>query len=297
MRRTTPLCLLAVVVFASPSIADTVRLKNGRAYEDVIAERTPQGVRVQLAFGQIILPNDQVVAIEKGESVVEAYLARKATLESANAGAADWLLLAQWAKMRDLSSAARQAAVKAAELDPRLPGLDAMLRPHGLVFEEALARWIPFEESMARRGLVRYEGEWISVEEQRERIAERQRRRAVEAQEEASRRLAAAAEEMRRTQEQIALERQRAMENAYYDSGYWPTWWGFPGFFFPPVVGHPNGHGHRHRTPGSPMPPIVSPEPRHSFGRLQRRQPGTFLPLDDPSFNPPAMSSGGGGGG
>lgn len=295
MRRPTLFCFLAAVVLALPSLADTVRLKNGRAYEGVIADRTPQGVRVQLAFGQLLLPEDQVVAIEKGDSVLASYLARKRALEAKDATAAQWLELARWAKVHDLPTAARQAVLMAAELDPRQPGLDAMLRPLGLVFEEALARWIPFEESMARRGLVRYEGEWMSVQEQRQRIAERDRRRAMEAQEEASRRLAVAAEAMRRTQERIAerdaWERERELQRVYQP---WAT---FPGFWVPSVVVVVKPPAAQ--PPSSPpsMPPMQSPAPRHSFGRLQQRQPGTFLPLDDPSFDPPTMSSTSSGGG
>jgi len=293
MRRPAPLLLLLALVGSFPCLADTVRLRNGRAYEGVIAERTPQGVRVQLAFGQLLLPNDQVVAIDKADSVLAAYLARKAALEGRDGTPAEWLELARWAKVHDLPTAARQAVLTAAELDPRQPGLDAMLRPLGLVFEESLARWIPFEESMARRGLVRYEGEWMSVQEQRQRIAERERHRALEAQEEASRRLAAAAEAMRRTEERIAQRDawERARELAYLPM------FSFPGFWVPPVVvvvvKPPSGQP---QPPGTPMPPMQGPPPRHSFGRLQQRQPGSFLPLDDPSFDPPATSSSSSGG-
>jgi hypothetical protein len=287
MRRTTVFCLLAVAV-ALPVSADTVRLKNGRAYEGVIAERTPKGVRVQLAFGQLLLPDDQVVAIEKGESALAAFLARKAALEAKDASAAEWLELARWAKVHDLSTSARQAVLTAAELDPRLPGIDAMLRPMGLVFEESLVRWIPFEESMARRGLVRYEGEWISVQEQRQRIAQHERRRALEAQEEASRRMAAAAEAMQRSEERRARreawERQQELERAYLPVV------SFPGFWVPQVVVVVKPPSAQPQPPGSPMPPVQTP-PQHNFGRLQRRPAGSFLPLDDPSFDPPAMSS------
>src|ERR1044072_1673068 len=62
--------------------ADTVRWKNGRAYEGAIAERTPQGVRVQLAFGHIVIPADQVIAIEQAPSALATYLERKAALDA-----------------------------------------------------------------------------------------------------------------------------------------------------------------------------------------------------------------------
>src|SRR6185503_6069468 len=97
--------LLLLVVAASSARADTVRLRNGRAYEGVIAERTAQGVRVQLAFGYIVIPAEQVVAIEKAPSALAEYLARKSALQArAGAPAAAWLELARWAKANELAS-------------------------------------------------------------------------------------------------------------------------------------------------------------------------------------------------
>src|SRR5262245_48978521 len=62
--RTPALVALLALALALPAAADTVRLKNGRAYEDVIAERTPEGVRIQLAFGHIVIPDSQVASVE-----------------------------------------------------------------------------------------------------------------------------------------------------------------------------------------------------------------------------------------
>lgn len=284
MRRRIALPLLLAAAAALPLRADTVRLKNGRAYEGVIAERVPQGVRVQLAFGHIVIPEEQVAAIEKSPSALATYLQRKAALQARpSASAAAWLELAFWAKTNDLPSSAREAALVAAEIDPRLPGLDAMLRPHGLVYEEKLARWIPFEESMARRGLVRYDGEWMSVAEQRERIAERERERAAWAQEAASRRMAQAAEAMLRTQQSIVLREARAQEKLLRQAELYANGWGqvvtFPGFWAPPVVVVVNPpHGHPGRPPHHGPPP-QTPAQRSNFSSLQSRQPGSFLPL------------------
>ena len=285
MRRPSALLLLLAAAVALPLRADTVRLKNGRAYEGVIAERVPQGVRVQLAFGHIVIPAEQVAAIEKSPSALATYLQRKAALQARpSANAAAWLELAFWAKTNDLPSAAREAALVAAEIDPRLPGLDAMLRPHGLVYEEKLARWIPFEESMARRGLVRYDGEWMSVAEQRERIAERDRQRAAVAQEAASRRMADAAEAMLRTQQSMVERDARVQEKLLRQAELYANGWGqvvtFPGFWAPPVVVvvNPPRPSHPGRPP-HPGPPPQTPFPRSNYSSLQSRQPGSFLPL------------------
>jgi hypothetical protein len=288
MRRRTALVLLLVALAAAlPVSADTVRLKNGRAYEGVIAERTPQGVRVQFAFGHMVIPTEQVSAIEKAPSALAGYLEQKAVLAARrDAKASHWLELARWAKVQDLASSSREAALLAAELDPRLPGLDALLQPLGLVYEDALGRWIPFADSMARRGLVAWDGEWITVEEQRARREELTRQAAVRAQEAASRRLADAAEAMRRTEERIALREEERLRDAASAAdygaygpgyGYWPVAT-YPGYWVPQVVvvTTPRAPGPPPLPGQQPMPPMSFP--RNSYGRLQSRQPGSFLP-------------------
>jgi len=279
MRRSIALLLLLAAAAALPLRADTVRLKNGRAYEGVIAERTAQGVRVQLAFGYIVIPDDQVASVEAAPSALAGYLKQKAMLQSSPAAkASDWLDLARWAKVHDLESSARESALLAAELDPKVQGLDALLRPMGLVYEEALGRWIPFAESMARRGLVPWNGEWITREEQRARSEEQARRDAVRAQEAASRRLADAAEAMRRTEERLAYREELQREAERY-AAIAPVMT-FPGFWMSPVVVvvPPSPHSPRH--PGQPQQPPPSMPPRNdTYGRLQSRQPGSFLPL------------------
>jgi hypothetical protein len=286
LRRTSLLLLLSAAI-AQTAFADTVRLKNGRAYEGVIAEHTPKGVRIQLSFGQLVIPADQVAALEKSPSALAGYLGRKAELQARlEAKPSDWLELARWAKANDLATSSRESALMAAELDPRLPGLDALLRPLGLVFEERLARWIPFEEAMARRGLVRDGGEWVSVQEHRARVEERDRRRAVLVQEAMSRRLAAAAEAMQRSEMYRLAEREAMLREAEQRSAMYVPMVTFPGFWIPPVVVvvPPSPH-----DPTHPRPPHMRHHPRHSYGRLQSRQAGTFLPAAGTPVVPPEV--------
>ena len=187
MRRPIALLLLLAAAAALPLRADTVRLKNGRAYEGVIAQRTGQGVRVQLAFGYIVIPNDQVAAVEAAPSALAGYLKQKAMLNlSPAAKASDWLELARWAKVRRPRAPTR-VRVACRRARPKVPG-SSDARPLGLVYEEALGRWIPFAESMARHGLVPWNGEWITRDEQRARSEEQDRRDTVRVQEAASRR-------------------------------------------------------------------------------------------------------------
>src|SRR6187431_605221 len=82
MRRAAFSLLVALLALPCVAQADTVRLTNGRVYEDVIAERTAAGVRVQLGFGEITIPAAQVTGIEKSPSAVEEYLRKKAALQA-----------------------------------------------------------------------------------------------------------------------------------------------------------------------------------------------------------------------
>jgi len=267
--RTPLLVALLALALALPAAADTVRLKNGRAYEDVIAERTSEGVRIQLAFGHIVIPDSQVASVETAPSSLAEYLKRRAELESrTDVHPFEWLDLARWAKAHDLPTASRQAAVLAADLDPKLPGLEPMLKPLGLVFDDTLARWIPYDEMMARHGLVKFDGEWVSREDKRERLAALERQRQADEEAAASRRMAAAAERMEQVQ-LAQMERDAyARENPpfpQYSGDYYGSIATYPGYWYPGVSQFPNGGG---RFPIFPV---------NGYSHLIARQPGTFL--------------------
>jgi hypothetical protein len=199
--RSLPL-LLPLLTLAVPAFADDVYLVNGRKFEGVIAETSDTQVRIRMQGGTLSLPKDQVLRIEQGESSLAEYLSRKEALKKNPATrAADWLELSRWAHGRELDQAAREAALTAAVLDPRAEGLGPVLRGHGYVLDSQLDRWIPYAESMRRRGFVLAGGQWISRDEYQARVRAQEedqaRRRA--AQQEAAReareeRLAALAE-------------------------------------------------------------------------------------------------------
>ncbi len=164
--RIRPLLLLLPSLAAVPVFADDVYLTNGRKFEGVIAETTDSQVRIQMQGGILSLPKSQVLRVEAGDSSLAGYLQRKEALKKdLSAGASDWLLLAHWARSRDLGQAAREAALTAAALNPRVEGLAPLLRGYGYVLDEQLGRWIPYEESMRRQGFVPSNGRWITQEE------------------------------------------------------------------------------------------------------------------------------------
>jgi hypothetical protein len=281
--------LLGLLLTAGAASADDVYLQNGRKFEGVIAETTDTQVRIRMQGGVVSLPKSQVLRVESKDSDLSGYLRRKEALRR-NAGtrAEDWLELARWAKAQGLDQGAREAALLAADLDPKLEGVTPLLRGYKYTFDEQLGRWISYEESMRRRGFLYTGGAWISREE----LAERERlRQEAEAQSARIREAARAERAARQTEMLLATQtalleetiRDRQRETAYA-SPYAPYTYGWPvvvvpGFFpprchhgdcggnNPPSGGGDGGGGGHHGQPGN-----------HSgFTRI----PGSLIPGGD----------------
>jgi hypothetical protein len=168
--RSLPLLLLVTLV-AVPALADDVYLVNGRKFEGVVAETTDSQVRIQMQGGTLSLPKEQVLRVETGDSSLAEYLRRKEALKkNPSARAADWLELARWAHGKELDQATRESALAAATLDPKLEGLGPILRGYGYVLDPQLDRWVPYADSMRRRGLVLANGQWITRDEYQARL-------------------------------------------------------------------------------------------------------------------------------
>ena len=202
MRTTLVLLSLAPgMLLGAPLLADDVFLKNGRTFENVVVEDVQSGatqVRIHIQGGVISLPLSAIDRVKKADSSFAEYLRRKQELEGYAAGtagiagtagtaganrpgrpdrasevAADWLDLARWARSNHLPQGEREAALAAAEIDPRAPGLPALLRGFGYVYEESLDRWISYDDSMRLHGFVQEGGTWVTREEQTARMRER----------------------------------------------------------------------------------------------------------------------------
>jgi len=250
--------VLCALLAAWPVTADDVHLTNGNTFEDVIATVDGDEVRIRLPHGEIALPVSRVQRIDKADSPLEEYLARERALFLSEAGAAEWLDLARWARRHDLDHGARESALRAARLDPRLEGLEDVLGAYGYLYSEELGRWMTYEESMERRGYVYWEGGWVRRADLEERLRrledEVQRRRTQRAEATAQRALEAAIEA--RIQAEVAREVARTtVQHPGLVSGI-PA---VVGSFFVPVHHHPRGHGvhgpvHRPRRQGTPQP-------------------------------------------
>jgi hypothetical protein len=264
--RTRFFFLLLILLTAVPLLADDVYLTNGRKFEGVLAETTGTQVRIQMQGGTLSLPKSQVLRVETGDSNLAEYLRRRDVLRKSPATAAsDWLELARWTRSKEMNQATRESALAAAALNPRLEGLGALMRSYGYVFDEQADRWMPYEESMRRRGFVLSNGQWITREE----LASR-----VRAHEEENARMRALVEERARAARmdrlaaltELTLARELVQPTApaypYYGDPFY-GYYGYPvvisGFWMPPGKHFPNHHSPRPHSPKHvPRPPNSS---------------------------------------
>ena len=265
-----------------PAAADDVHLTNGRSFEGVVARIEGDRVAIRLHQGVIRLPRSRVARIVYETSPLETYLERKRALTSAHdATAADWLELARWARRNGLETGYSEAARLAAALDPGLQGLAPVMRDLGFEREGADGSWYTRDELMRRRGMVRWNGDWVTPAERAalSERAESERRRAVEARREA---VEAAVLAELATAIRLDAEADRAREQglAYAPGlryGVGPTVWAAPGFFVPGH--HPRRHHDPHDDPGAgaPDPGDGAPDPGPAPGHTNR---GRFRYID-----------------
>jgi hypothetical protein len=289
------LAILLGVLPGAPLLGDDVYLKNGRSFENVVAEVGDEQVRVHMPGGVVSLPRSSVDRVEKSDSSFAEYSRRKQDLESRARGprppsAAEWLELARWSRLNNLPQAAREAALKAAVINPRETGLAGLLRGFGYVYEESLDRWIPYDDAMRLHGMVQEGGTWVSREEHAARLlAEREQQTARAAAAAAARDEAAAA----MLQAQAALAQQGGVDNGYGGGmtlggfyggfgGFWP--WGGASVFGVP------GFGVAHRGFGE----RGFREHRHGAGSPGNRARGTVfgVPRGQSGFRASAAPSG-----
>jgi hypothetical protein len=214
-----------LLLCAGALLADDVRLHNGKTFEGVVVAERDGTLDLQVPGGTISIPRTSVREIVASDSPYTEYLNRAAELRRIGAGASRWVELARWASARQMDTAAREAILAAATLDPMLADVAPMMRAFGYELDAPTRRWLPFEEAMRSRGLVLVDGSWLSPEEaaelrRREEEAARERRRDLEAE-----RVERAAAQMRLAAAEMEWNRANS-----YGYGGWPAYdgWGIP---------------------------------------------------------------------
>lgn len=253
---------------ATAAAADTVHLVNGNRFDDVVAERQGDDLRIVLPYGEIVLAGNLVERVERAPSVWREYGERARRLETASAAASAWLELARWADGSGYEPGFRRALVRAAEIEPGLEELAPLMRRLGYLREPESGTWLNEKQYMERRGYLRWGDRWLPREAYMERLSEQreaERRRRDEARQE---RIARAIEAL--AVAELGRARQAEAEPPAGSSGplvavY--TGGGLPFAAFP-VIGP--------ALPHAPAPPAARPS---SFEDLVDRQPGSLFPI------------------
>jgi hypothetical protein len=273
--------VLLALLLRAPGFADTVYLANGRSFEGVIAQESADEVKIQMPGGSLSLPRSHVLRVEKSESDFAEYMRRKAALRR-DAGAGEWVKLARWAKTQGLEQGVREAALVAADLDPHAEGLAPLLRGYGYVLDEQLDRWIPYADSMRRKGLVQWNGQWISHQEHEARLrAEREESERRNAERMAARTAQAtqAAREAELALAEMALRERLAETSA--PQGI-PLYGGVPLYispwYVPPIQTPRPCHHCGSNPPPHQMPPPSPPPHRQGPSSTVTHVPGSLIP-------------------
>lgn len=290
-----PRCLLlagALALLPTLAGADEVLLRGGGKISGRILARTETSVQVDVGPGIITVPMTSVLSIEERRTTLDEYEERAARLRANDA--AGWLQLANWAAGEDLNTQARRTYEKVVAIDPQ--NVDAN---HALGRVLVEGRWVSEQEGYRARGLVQFEGEWMTPVD-RDAILRQRDARVVELTRiDADRRLReaearAADAEARARQAEAAAAQYGAGTSLWYGGGWWP------GYAWPssPGRGKWNGKGGP-RNHGATWPP-TGMFPSYPIGTWPSSSPGwqSSYPIGPSgSFpigpSPPSARSGG----
>lgn len=267
--------LATTLLAAAPwAAADEVWLKGGGRIVGEVTARSPQAVVVDVGPGTVSLPMARVDRIVSASSGLAEFRSRAARLQPGDVR--EWLALASWADQNDLRTQARGAWQHVLSIDPTNRVAQQAL---GNVWHAG--QWMERSDAMRARGLVEFEGDWMSP-------SGREARLRVQAAEVAAQRENALADARIAEAEARAREaeaRARAAEAdavgadaAYDENGIPLIGWDAVGYGGPVVVGPPflpccddggrRGHGgrgghHPGRPPrADPPPPAPRPTPQ-----------------------------------
>jgi hypothetical protein len=201
-----------VALAASLAAADEVNLTNGRKIQGIVSTDTkmPGKVIVEVGAGTIVLDEKDVSSRSEGQTALHEYKERAGRLESSSS-AGDLYDLAKWAKENKCWKHVRPLCEKAVALDPDHAGARKELGQ-----KKVGDQWMTFEEEMAAKGMVLFEGAWITPAEK-----ETIEMRRLEAQ---ARRQAEREERERKKEE--ARQRRQDVINEYL--AYWESMTTFP---------------------------------------------------------------------
>jgi hypothetical protein len=278
---------LAIAPVVSTATPDEILLRGGGRVSGVIVERTATTVAIETGPGRVTLPMSRVESIVESGSFLAEFQQRASQLDARDA--VGWAALARWATDRDLLTQAGDAWRHVISLDPNHPEANTAL---GRV--QVGGAWMEAVDGYRARGLVPFEGRWVTPEEHEAAMRERAFEEASARQEREADLRVREAEARAREAEARALEAEAATDASYEDGGI-PLWWAVGG----PALGTPfdgrrqsvhgqGGHtgerseGHGRRTEGAPQPtprPTPTPAPAPASSAAKKSAPYRTAPV------------------
>jgi hypothetical protein len=166
--------VLALLFGSTWASADEIHLRNGGRLVGDIRERRTDAVVIETGPGLVTVPTAQVARVVTAASALTTYRARAARLRANDVEG--WFELALWARDEGLNTQARQALDHVLTIHPNHSGAH---QAAGHVFQDG--RWMTPEQSYRSRGLVPFEGSWVTPADRlailTERAAESEERR------------------------------------------------------------------------------------------------------------------------
>jgi hypothetical protein len=156
MRTRLALLLLLPLALAGArsARADVVVMKDGRQLQGRSSVEGDEVV-IRQKHGEVRVLRADVLRIDHEDDVYSQYARKEAALQ--NGTADERYELGCWARDHKLDDEARAAFLSVLKVDPDHPGARAAL---GYVLEDG--HWITEDDQMASRGLVKFQGRWMT---------------------------------------------------------------------------------------------------------------------------------------
>lgn len=205
---------LLAVLFVGSVAADVLHLKKGGRLEGILLGEDATTITMDLGVGQVSLPRSAVLKIERKESTLAGYRMRLAAIRQGDLRAhAD---LARYATAHGLRAEARLMWARVISLDPT--HVEAHLALGHILVD---GRFVDEDESQRARGMVRFQGRWMTPSEQDFLLRDREQRADSERRVEEARRATRDAEERaRRAEREAERAHAAAAANANSPWGY-----------------------------------------------------------------------------
>ncbi|MCC6737911.1 MAG: HEAT repeat domain-containing protein [Planctomycetia bacterium] len=175
--------LLLALALAAVAAADTVTCRDGRRIEGKIVEETETHVKLQVKNGAVTIPRHQILQVQKGATTLEVYEQRRSRVDPSDTRGL--FELAEWCRQARLEKQAKEEyervlasgpdpgpepAKEVADAEP--PEVKSrraiFVKAHeALKHEVHEGRWLAYEDWCRARGLVEFDGAWMSPEEAR----------------------------------------------------------------------------------------------------------------------------------